>query len=322
VLGARPRTLPAAVVPVLVGTACGWWLIPAGSLPSVAFTPAAGGIGWTTIALERNLIWWRALAALVVALAVQVGTNYANDYADGVRGTDDERVGPVRLVASGLATPGEVRRASLVAFGVAGAAGLALAAATSWWLLLVGAACFLAGWFYTGGPRPYGYLGLGEVFVFVFFGLVATVGSSYVQHPWLKAPDITAGALAPAAHWWLPILAAVPVGLLAAALLEANNLRDLSGDRVAGKKTVAVRLGRVRAGWAYVVTLGLTAVGIGLVGRWRPWAFVALAALPLAVRPVTRALSADEGPALLPLLAETARLQIVAGLLLAVGILV
>src|SRR6201996_4057121 len=155
VAGARPRTLPASAVPVVVGTGAA---IAAGSV-----------------------IWWRAAVALIVALAVQVGTNYANDYSDGVRGTDRARVGPVRLVAQGLASPARVRAASLASFGVAAVVGLVLAATTGWWLLAVGAGCFAAGWLYTGGPRPYGYAGFGELFVFVFFGLVATTGSAYVQ---------------------------------------------------------------------------------------------------------------------------------------------
>jgi 1,4-dihydroxy-2-naphthoate octaprenyltransferase len=283
VLGARPRTLAAAVVPVAVGTATGWWL-----------RHPVGGV-----------IWWRALAAAVVALAIQVGTNYANDYADGVRGTDEVRVGPLRLVASGLASPGAVRAAALVSFGVAGVAGLALAAATSWWLLAVGAACFAAGWFYTGGPRPYGYLGLGELFVFVFFGLVATVGSAYVQ----------AGRVA-----WVAVAAAVPVGFLATALLEANNLRDVDGDRRAAKRTLAVRLGRPRASWLYVGALLGVAVGVVLVALWRPFALLALLAAPLAVEPVATVRRGAEGRALLPVLGATGRLQLVVGALLTLGI--
>ncbi len=153
-LGARPRTLPAAIVPVALGAG------------------AAAGDG--------GAVWWRLPLALVVSLALQVGVNYANDYSDGVRGTDDARVGPLRLVASGLVAPGAVKRAAFIAFGIAAVAGLILAAATTWWLLAVGAASILAAWFYTGGPRPYGYAGLGELFVFVFFGLVATVGTTYV----------------------------------------------------------------------------------------------------------------------------------------------
>ncbi|HRA35704.1 MAG TPA: 1,4-dihydroxy-2-naphthoate polyprenyltransferase, partial [Acidimicrobiales bacterium] len=204
--GARPRTLPAAVVPVAVGTAAAVGTVPGG------------------------LIWWRALAALVVSLALQVATNYANDYSDGVRGTDadDRRVGPVRLVGQGLASPGAVKRAALTAFAVAGAVGAALAVAVGPELFVVGALAIAAGWFYTGGPRPYGYAGLGEVFVFVFFGVVATAGSAYVQ-----TGELTALALG----------ASVPVGFLATALLVVNNLRDIPGDTAVGKRTLAVRLG-------------------------------------------------------------------------------
>ncbi len=194
VVGARPRTLPAAVAPVLVGTA------------------VAGGAG---------PVWaWRAAAALVVALSLQVAVNYANDYQDGVRGTDRDRVGPVRLVATGLASPVAVRRAALVSLAVAGAAGLALAAAVQPWLIAVGAASIVAAWAYTGGPRPYGYAGFGEVFVFVFFGVVAVTGSAYVEEGHLSA---------------LAVGASVPVGLLATALLVVNNLRDRSGDATAGQ---------------------------------------------------------------------------------------
>ncbi len=202
-LGARPRTLPASVVPVMVGTG------------------AAAAYG--------DVVWWRAVLAGLVALSLQVGVNYANDYSDGTRGTDADRVGPLRLVASGLATPFAVKRAALAAFVVAGAAGLALAAVAGWWLVGVGAACVAAAWFYTGGPRPYGYVGLGELAVFCFFGLVATVGTAYVQ-----TGELTA----------LEVLAALPVGLLAVSLLVVNNLRDIPGDTAAGKHTLAVRLGR------------------------------------------------------------------------------
>jgi 1,4-dihydroxy-2-naphthoate octaprenyltransferase len=326
ILGARPRTLAAAAVPVVVGTACGWWLIPAGGPHWVAYAPLSHAVNVAPI--DRRLIWWRAVAALVVALGVQVGTNYANDYSDGVRGTDNARVGPVRLVAGGLASPGAVRRAAFMAFGVAAVVGVALAAVTTWWLLLVGAVCFLAGWFYTGGPKPYGYLGLGELFVFVFFGVVATVGSSYVQHPWLgpvfhgplPAALSALPALGPTRDWWLPFVAAVPVGLLATALLEANNLRDIAGDVVANKRTLAVRLGRRRAGWLYVGSLAGAAAGVAVVGIVRPWALLALAAAPLAVGPVRTVLSEAEGRELLPVLGGTGRIQLVVGVLLAVGI--
>jgi len=287
VVGARPRTLAAAVVPVAVGTAIGRLAGPGG------------------------VVWWRAACAAVVALGVQVGTNYANDYSDGVRGTDERRVGPLRLVGSGLASPGSVRLAAWLSYAVAGLAGLALAAATSWWLVPVGAACVAAGWLYTGGPRPYGYLGLGELFVFAFFGVVATVGSSYVQclHLW------TSGY-----HGLLALWASIPVGLLATALLEANNLRDIAGDTVSKKRTLAVRLGRKGAGWLYAGSLAGVVVGIVVVAVARPWALLALAAAPLAVRPLRATLSPAEGRELLPVLAGTGRLQLAVGILLTVGI--
>ncbi len=309
VAGARPRTLAAAVVPVAVGTAGGWWVRSAGARPSGS---ALGSTGLVSAAAHP--IWWRAACALIVALAVQIGTNYANDYSDGVRGTDERRVGPVRLVASGLASPRAVRRAALASFAVAGVAGLALAAAVSWWLLLVGGACFLAGWFYTGGPRPYGYLGLGELFVFVFFGVVATAGSAYVQYPHLALGPSPFARL-------LPLWSSLAVGSLAVALLEANNLRDVDGDARAGKRTLAVRLGRSRARFLYAGALGAALVGIVLVGLIRPWALLTLLALPLALRPLRTVLAGAQGRELLPVLAGTGRLQWVVGALLTLGIL-
>jgi 1,4-dihydroxy-2-naphthoate octaprenyltransferase len=281
VLGARPRTLAAAAVPVAVGTAVGR-------------LDAAGGV-----------VWWRAVLAAVVALAIQVGTNYANDYSDGVRGVDEQRVGPLRLVASGLATPGQVRFASLAAFAVAGGAGVALAASVGWWLIGVGAASFLAGWLYTGGPKPYGYLGLGELFVFVFFGLVATVGSAYVQHGRLLG---------------VAVAASVPVGLLSVTLLESNNLRDVAGDAVVGKRTLAVRVGAGSARWLYAGALATSFAAIGLVAWWRPWALLALLALPLALRPLSLVAGGAKGKDLLPVLAATGRIQLVVGGLLTLGI--
>jgi 1,4-dihydroxy-2-naphthoate octaprenyltransferase len=200
--------------------------------------------------------WWRALLALVVALALQVGVNFANDYSDGIRGSDERRVGPVRLVAAGLAPPRHVLLAALGCFGVAGVAGLALAAVTSWWLLAVGAACIAAAWFYTGGPKPYGYSGLGEVFVFLCFGVVAVAGTAYVQ---MKALT------------WLGLAASVPAGLLACALLMVNNLRDIGTDTVAGKRTLAVMLGDARSRAGYVLTL-LVPFGIAaLLAFFRPF---------------------------------------------------
>jgi 1,4-dihydroxy-2-naphthoate octaprenyltransferase len=287
VAGARPRTLPAAVVPVLVGTAC-------------AVGERPGG-----------LVWWRAVAAMVVALAVQVATNYANDYSDGKRGTDDpgRRVGPVRLVGWGIKPAPAVKRAAILSIGVAAVAGLALAVAVGPELLVVGAASFAAGWLYTGGPKPYGYLGLGEVFVFVFFGLVATVGSSYVQLDGVQG---------------LAVAAAVPVGLLATALLVVNNLRDIPGDTVSGKRTLAVRLGDGRTRVLYVVLLVLPFVLIPLVAGLggRPAGAAALAAVLLARRPVTRVLAGAGGVDLVPVLVDTGKVQLLYGVLLAVGLAV
>jgi 1,4-dihydroxy-2-naphthoate octaprenyltransferase len=285
--GARPRTLPAAVVPVLVGTAAA----------------ADGSLG-----AGRGIVAWRFVAALVVALAIQVGTNFANDYSDGVRGTDSEaRVGPVRLVGSGLASPSSVKRAALLSFGVAAVAGLALAIAVTPWLLLVGALSFAAGWLYTGGPRPYGYYGFGELFVFVFFGLVATMGSAYVQEEQLT---------------WLAFGAAIPVGLLATALLVVNNLRDIITDAAAGKRTLAVRLGDRRTRGLYTALMVgpflATPVVAGLGGR--PVASVALLAVLLARVPVQRVLEGAVGPALIPVLGETGRVQLVFGVLFAAGL--
>jgi len=271
--------LPAAVVPVLVGT---------------AVADAAGVV-----------IWWRSLYALIVALAIQVGTNYANDYSDGVRGTDAHRVGPVRLVASGLATPGAVRAASFYAFGIAGVAGLVLALATTPWLLVVGAMCFAAGWLYSAGPRPYGYAGLGEVFVFVFFGLVAVVGTAYVI-----AGHITS----------LAVTAAVPVGLLATALLVVNNLRDIETDEAAGKRTLAVRSGAKATRGLYAALIAVAFVLVVVIALRRPFALLALLAVVPALPPVSRVLGGAEGRDLVVALAGTGTLQLAFGVLLALGI--
>jgi 1,4-dihydroxy-2-naphthoate octaprenyltransferase len=292
VAGARPRTLAAATVPVVVGTAVGWWL-RSGAHPGGRLVGGPGVV-----------LWWRAVLALVVAVALQVGANYANDYSDGVRGADRARVGPLRLVASGVAAPASVRSAALVSFAVAAAAGCALAAMTTWWLVPLGAACVAAAWLYTGGPRPYGYLGLGELFVFLFFGVVATVGSAYVQ----------AGGFG---LWW----ACIPVGLLATALLEANNLRDVAGDAASGKRTVAVRLGARRARWLYVGSLAGVALGVAGVALVRPWALLALVAFVLAAHPIRMVLSGADGPRLLAVLGRTGQVQLALGVLLAVGIL-
>jgi 1,4-dihydroxy-2-naphthoate polyprenyltransferase len=280
VQGARPRTLVAAVCPVLVGTAAA--------------------------AAEGPLVAWRAVAALVVALALQVGVNYANDYSDGLRGADTPaRLGPTRLTAAGLAAPAQVKRAAGVAFGVAAAAGLALAVAVDLRLLLVGAAAIAAAVLYTGGPRPYGYAGFGELAVLVFFGAVATCGSAYVQ-----LGRVPAAAVA----------ASVPVGLSAVAILLANNVRDVDGDRLAGKRTLAVRLGRDRARGLFAAVVAGIFAAAALLGLARPPVLVTLAAIPLAVPPIRLVRSRRDGPGLVAALGATARLQLAVGLLLAAGL--
>ena len=288
ILGARPRTLPAAVVPVIVGSA------------------AAAGMLGVDDGL-RGIEVWRFVAALVVSLALQVGVNFANDYSDGIRGTDDDRVGPLRLVASGARPASAVKRAAYLAFAVAGVAGLALAAATTWWLLVVGILAIAAAWFYTGGPRPYGYAGLGEVFVFVFFGVVATTGSAFVQIE--EVTPLTLGV-------------AVPVGLLATSLLVVNNLRDIPGDTASGKRTLAVRLGDQRTRILYTAMIGLTYVSVPFVAGLsdRPLAAASLFTVLLARPPVQRVLEGARGPALIPVLGATGRLQLVFGVVLAVGL--
>ncbi len=280
-LGARPKTLPAAVVPVAVGTAC-------------AYTYA-------------SVSWWRALLALIVALSLQVGVNYANDYSDGVKGTDEKRVGPVRLVGSGLATASHVKRAAFAAFGVAAVAGLVLAIVTSWWLILVGLTAILAAWTYTGGPRPYGYAGFGELFVFVYFGVVATVGSAYVQHE-------TFGRLA-----WL---VSVPVGLLAMALIVTNNLRDIPGDSLVGKNTLAVRLGDARTRALYLVcVLGgcLLVIPIALAEDRLPM-LAAVGSVVVASPAVKAVRSGAKGRDLIAVLGATGKVQLAFGALLTLGI--
>jgi 1,4-dihydroxy-2-naphthoate polyprenyltransferase len=254
---------------------------------------------------DGDVIAWRAVAALVVAVAIQVGTNYLNDAADGERGTDDHRVGPVRLVGSGLATARSVKLAALAAAGVAAVAGLALTFVVGPELLVVGACSFAAGFFYTGGPRPYGYAGLGELFVFLFFGLVATVGSTYVHIERISGTAVTA---------------AIPVGLLATALLVINNLRDIPTDVVAGKMTLAVRLGDRDTRSLYAALVIGTFVSLVAVALIRPGALAALLAVPLAVPPVRTVLSGAKGPRLIPVLGATGRLQLVVGALLAAGL--
>jgi 1,4-dihydroxy-2-naphthoate polyprenyltransferase len=280
--GARPRTLGAGVTPVVVGTA------------------AAG-----------HAEAWRFVAALLVALGLQVGVNYANDVHDAVRGVDrPERLGPPRLTSSGTASPRSVTAAALACIAVAGFAGLALAAATTWWLVPLGAVAMLALWLYSGGPRPYADLGLGEAMVFLFFGLMATAGSAYVQVETV-----------PSAAWW----SSVPMGLLAVAILVANNLRDIPTDAATGKRTLAVRLGdrRTRVLYRACVASSFAAVVIGVAvgedGGLPAWALLALGAIVAAIPPL-RDVGRATGRELVPVLVATVALQVVFGTLLALGL--
>ena len=281
IAGARPKTLPAAIAPVLVGT-------------------ALAGASWLPT---------RAALALVVALALQVGVNYANDYSDGVRGTDHSRIGPVRLVGQGLAPAHHVRMAAFLAFAVAALAGLVLIAISDhWWLLTIGAASIAAAWLYTGGPRPYGYAGLGEVFVFVFFGIVPVLGTLYVQ---TGEVDLRS------------VLAATGVGALACAILVTNNLRDVPTDREFGKRTLAVRLGDARTRQLYVLLIVVAfAVVIALAAIDDPWISIGLLAAPWAVRPVRIVTSGASGPALIPALVATGRVVIFYAVTVSVGLVV
>ncbi|MEV0165546.1 1,4-dihydroxy-2-naphthoate prenyltransferase [Nonomuraea fuscirosea] len=280
IAGARPRTLPNAVVPVMVGTGV--------------------AIG------EGGFVWWRAVLALFVALSLQIGVNYANDYSDGVRGTDDQRVGPMRLVGSRAATPREVLTAALGCFALAAVLGLVLVVVTqAWWVLLVGAAAIAAAWFYTGGKHPYGYRGLGEVAVFVFFGIVPVMGTAYVQTEHLS---------------WAALIASIPVGLLSCSMLVVNNLRDVGTDGQAGKRTLAVLLGAERTRTLYVACQVVPFVVALAMIPITPWAALVLLAAPLAVSPIRAVLSKAVGPALIAVLQQTGKLQMAYGLLFAVGL--
>lgn len=277
--GARPRTLPNAVAPVLAGTG------------------AAAALG--------GAVWWKALLALLVSLALIVGVNYANDYSDGIRGTDDVRSGPLRLVGSRVASPRAVLTAALVSLSIGAAAGLALAIVSEPWLIAVGAACIAGAWLYTGGSTPYGYRGLGEVAVFVFFGLVAVLGTQYTQA--LRVD-------------WVGVAAAVAVGCLSSAVLVANNLRDIPTDRETGKITLAVRLGDARTRVLYQVLVGLALAMTFVLMVATPWCAVGLLAAPLAVRataPVRRGLGGRE---LIPVLRDTGLTMLVWSVAVAVAL--
>jgi 1,4-dihydroxy-2-naphthoate polyprenyltransferase len=277
IAGARLPTLPAAIVPVLVGT-------------------AAAGMPYH---LDR------AVLAAVVALALQVGVNFANDYSDGIRGTDRVRTGPMRLVASGLATPAAVLRAAILSFAVAAAAGIALSLQVDAWLIAVGFAAIAAAWFYTGGSRPYGYNGLGEVFCFIFFGLVGTLGSTYVQHGSFSL---------------VSALASLAVGSLTTALLVVNNLRDIPGDAATGKRTLAVKMGDEATRKLYLALLAAAALATLAVVVLHPWALVAFVAAAIAIRPVRTIRSGATGRALVPVLIDTGRLELVFGILFAASV--
>jgi 1,4-dihydroxy-2-naphthoate octaprenyltransferase len=277
--GARPRTLGAAVSPVLVGTA------------------VASRYG--------DVVWWRALFCLLLAVALQVGVNYANDYSDGVRGVDTQRRGPVRLVAGGLAPPATVKRAALLCFAAGGLLGIVLAIAVDWRLVIVGAVSILAAGLYSGGPKPYASSGLGEVMVLVFFGFVATCGSTFVHLE--RVP-------------WLAVGAAVPVGLLACAILLVNNLRDVDSDRDVGKRTLAVRVGKARTRMLYRASIVLSVLAVVALTPTAPGAYLALAAAPLAITPLYLVATKTDAPSLVRALIATARLQLVFSALLAAGL--
>jgi 1,4-dihydroxy-2-naphthoate polyprenyltransferase len=285
VSGARPRTLPAAVVPVAVG---------------MAVVAGETGVDAGRVVLHGGF-------ALVVSLALQVAVNYANDYSDGVRGTDDYRQGPMRLVASGAASAAAVKRAAIISFAVAGVFGLVLAARTSWWLLAVGVVCMAAGWTYTGGPKPYGYLGLGEVFVFVFFGLVATAGTVFVIVEQVTRLALVSGAVA---------------GFLAVALLMVNNIRDIDNDRTSGKVTLAVRLGPRRARSAYSLMFVAAAVAMVVAAFDEPLAALGLVGLLAALPAISTVRAARSTADLVRALGMTARAQLVVGVLYAVGLVI
>jgi len=277
VSGARPRTLPAAIAPVLVASA----------LAGSAFNPVTAAL------------------ALSVSLSLQIGVNYANDYSDGIRGTDNDRIGPSRITAGGLAKPSQVKSAAFISFGVAAVAGLGLAITTSWWLIAVGAISIAAAWGYTGGKNPYGYMGLGEIFVFIFFGLVATVGSFYVQ-----AEEITAQS----------ILAGVIVGLLACAILVINNIRDRAKDEVVGKRTLAVRLGDKRSRGLYgalVIAPYVLTAGFGT-----PWTWLTILTLPMTISILKALKSGIQGVDLIALLGKTGKLQMLFCLALSLALII
>ena len=277
--GARPRTLPNAVAPVIAGTGAAAWL--------------------------GSAVWWKALLALTVSLALIVGVNYANDYSDGIRGTDDERAGPMRLVGSKLAAPRAVRTAAMLSLGIGAVAGLALALVSEPWLIALGAVCIAGAWLYTGGSKPYGYAGLGEVAVFVFFGLVAVLGTQYTQA--LRVD-------------WVGLGLAVAIGAMSSAVLVANNLRDIPTDRVAGKMTLAVRLGDPRTRLLYQALLAVAGVLTLALMAATPWCAAGLIAITLALRAAGPVRGGAGGRDLIPVLRDTGLTMLVWALAVAAAL--
>ncbi|WP_284753803.1 1,4-dihydroxy-2-naphthoate polyprenyltransferase [Arthrobacter sp. efr-133-R2A-120] len=279
--GARLRTLPAAIAPVLIGTAAAYEL--------------------------QSFRLLNAILAALVALLLQIGVNYANDYSDGIRGTDEDRVGPLRLVGSGAARPDRVKWAAFGAFGLAMIFGLVLVIITqSWWLILVGIGCVLAAWGYTGGKNPYGYMGLGDLFVFVFFGLVATLGTTYTQAGQVSLPAV---------------IGAIGTGLIACALLMANNVRDIPTDMAAGKRTLAVRLGDRHARESYVLMLALAILLVVVLAPTRPWMLIVLLLIPACLMPAWLMVNGRKRKSLIPVLKQTGMINLGYSVLFSLGLI-
>lgn len=279
--GARLRTLPAAIAPVLIGTAAAYEM--------------------------DSFLLPNAILAALVALLLQVGVNYANDYSDGIRGTDDDRVGPLRLVGSGAAKPEHVKSAALGTFALAMVFGLVLVVLTqAWWLILVGLGCVMAAWGYTGGKNPYGYMGLGDLFVFVFFGLVATLGTTYTQ-----AGHISLSA----------VIGAIGTGLIATALLMANNVRDIPTDMQAGKKTLAVRLGDKHARESYVLMLAVAILLVVILAPGRPWILIVLLLIPACLMPAWLMINGRKRKSLIPVLKQTGLINLGYSVLFSLGLI-
>ncbi|MDQ0241345.1 1,4-dihydroxy-2-naphthoate polyprenyltransferase [Arthrobacter bambusae] len=279
--GARLRTLPAAIAPVLIGTAAAYEL--------------------------QSFRLLNAILAALVALLLQIGVNYANDYSDGIRGTDEDRVGPLRLVGSGAARPDHVKWAAFGAFGLAMIFGLVLVIITqSWWLILVGIGCVLAAWGYTGGKNPYGYLGLGDLFVFVFFGLVATLGTTYTQAGQVSLPAV---------------IGAIGTGLIACALLMANNVRDIPTDTAAGKRTLAVRLGDRHARESYVLMLAVAILLVVVLAPAKPWMLIVLLLIPACLMPAWLMVNGRKRKSLIPVLKQTGMINLGYSVLFSLGLI-